>query len=174
MQWTEGTKAEYKVHLVQFFGWLSTSQYSHMILNNNQLTEAFEIDAFLAFLSQRKKIDKDTGESVNLALSSLSGGSFIIEYKGNLSRKKIEGPYVVEVCKGSVWVDGAVGGNLSRLINHSCDPNCVLHVEPFNKKAMIFAARTIVVGEELTLSYSKDELPFDCACQKCVESLQGK
>ena len=130
-------------------------------------------DVDSSHLLARFRCDDIQGEGVR-ALARIEGGSFIIEYKGNLSRKKIEGPYVVEVCKGSKWVDGAVGGNLSRLINHSCDPNCVLHIEPFNKKAMIFAARTIVVGEELTLNYSKDGLPFDCACQKCVESLQSQ
>jgi len=87
MQWTDETKSDYKLHLVQFFGWLSTSQYSHMILNNNELTETFEIDAFLAFLSQRKKIDKDTGQRVHLALSSLTKyGSALKYYLNKINR----------------------------------------------------------------------------------------
>ena len=101
--------------------------------------------------------------------SRIESGTFVIEYKGKRFRTRIEGPYVLEVRKGRLWLDGAVEGNENRFINHSCEPNCVLHIEPLNARAMIFAARMIEEGEELTLRYSKDELPFACVCRQCSQ-----
>lgn len=48
-------------------------------------------------------------------------------------------------------IDGAVGGNDSRFINHSCDPNC----EAVDEEGRIYieAIRTIHPGEELTYDY---------------------
>jgi SET domain-containing protein len=50
-----------------------------------------------------------------------------------------------------VVIDGAVGGNDSRFINHSCDPNC----ETVDDGGRIFVEtlRTIQPGEELTYDY---------------------
>ena len=49
-------------------------------------------------------------------------------------------------------VDAAVGGNASRYINHSCEPNCVAVIE--GGRVIIAAGRDIVAGEELTYDYS--------------------
>lgn len=51
----------------------------------------------------------------------------------------------------SIVIDGAVGGNDSRFINHSCDPNCEAYV--FDDRMYIYAMRDIVRGEELTFDY---------------------
>jgi SET domain-containing protein len=51
------------------------------------------------------------------------------------------------------WVrDAAVGGNLARFINHSCRPNCYVHI--VRHTIWIRAARAIEPGEELTYDYS--------------------
>lgn len=68
-------------------------------------------------------------------------------------------------------IDAAHGGNDSRFINHSCDPNC----EAIGEKSRIFieALRTIEPGEELTYDYSyerekgttaEDEKLYVCHC----------
>ncbi|HSU12805.1 SET domain-containing protein [Longimicrobium sp.] len=48
-------------------------------------------------------------------------------------------------------VDGGVGGNLSRFINHSCDPNCASVIE--DRRIYIDAIRDIQPGEELSFDY---------------------
>lgn len=73
-------------------------------------------------------------------------------------------------------VDGAVGGNESRFINHSCDPNCKAFIE--GDRIFIYAQRTIEPGEELSYDYGyerseamdeEDEARYVCRCgaKKC-------
>jgi SET domain-containing protein len=52
----------------------------------------------------------------------------------------------------SVVIDAAVGGNDTRFINHSCDPNCESDVE--RGRVFIDAIRDIRKGEELTYDYA--------------------
>jgi SET domain-containing protein len=48
-------------------------------------------------------------------------------------------------------IDGLVGGNSSRWINHSCDGNCEALEE--NGRIFIRARRAIAAGDELTYDY---------------------
>ena len=48
-------------------------------------------------------------------------------------------------------IDAGVGGNYTRYLNHSCDPNCEARVE--RDRIMIYARRPIRVGEEITVDY---------------------
>jgi uncharacterized protein len=68
-------------------------------------------------------------------------------------------------------VDGAVGGNASRFINHSCEPNCEAVIE--DGRIWIEADRTIPKGRELTYDYqyervsnddAADERKYPCHC----------
>jgi len=54
-------------------------------------------------------------------------------------------------------IDAAVGGNISRYINHSCAPNCVAWIE--RGRIWIDAERDIRKGEELSYDYEYDFLP---------------
>jgi SET domain-containing protein len=101
------------------------------------------------------------------------------------ARKKIE-TYAGELVKGNrkiyarlrqqegiaikiIWidedtaVDGAVGGNETAFINHSCDPNAYMRIVP-GQKVAIFARRDIRPGEELTIDYRDPEHPEVCHC----------
>ncbi len=49
-------------------------------------------------------------------------------------------------------VDGGVGGNASRWINHACKPNC--RAEETDGRIFIHAARDLQPGEELFYDYS--------------------
>jgi uncharacterized protein len=63
------------------------------------------------------------------------------------------------------WVvDGAVGGNGSQYINHSCEPN--IKVRRLGRHILYFSKRTIEAGEELTVDYefSADSKRVDCYC----------
>jgi SET domain-containing protein len=70
------------------------------------------------------------------------------------------------------WVrDAAAGGNLARFINHSCRPNCYIHI--VGDIIWIRAARNIRKGEELTYDYMTDgdgKIACDCrpGCQRLL------
>jgi hypothetical protein len=52
---------------------------------------------------------------------------------------------------GETCIDGAVGGNDSRFINHSCEPNCEAIQE--DDRIFVVALRSIAPGEELCYDY---------------------
>ena len=60
-------------------------------------------------------------------------------------------------------IDGAVGGNETAYMNHSCDPNAFIRVVP-GLKVAVFARRDIQPGEELTIDYRDPDHPKVCHC----------
>jgi len=48
-------------------------------------------------------------------------------------------------------IDAGVGGNYTRYLNHSCDPNCEVRVR--RGRILIYARRPIRAGEEITVDY---------------------
>jgi hypothetical protein len=68
-------------------------------------------------------------------------------------------------------LDGRTRGNVARLINHSCSPNC--RAETIRGKIWIIAATDIAAGEELTFDYgygySEWRLhPCRCGSKNCA------
>ncbi|KAL8135518.1 hypothetical protein AgCh_010239 [Apium graveolens] len=69
-------------------------------------------------------------------------------------------------------IDATVKGNIARLSNHSCMPNCfarILSVNGVDKKIVLFAKTDVFAGDELTLSYwfsegETDESKIPCFC----------
>lgn len=68
-------------------------------------------------------------------------------------------------------VDGGAGGNASRFINHSCEPNCEAVIK--DGRIWIEALHTIAKGRELTYDYQyervsdddeADERKYPCRC----------
>ena len=104
----------------------------------------------------------------------------IIDYAGekisNQESLKRERRYIR---RGQIWcfkltnrtvVDAGVGGNLARFINHSCRPNCYVHIQ--NHTIWIRAARTIRRGEELTYHYHTDgDGLIACRCRPDCQAL---
>ena len=77
-------------------------------------------------------------------------------------------------------IDGGVGGNASRFINHSCDPNCEVLID--EGRLLIEATRTIREGEEIVYQYMINRAPDDppdierifacrCGSEKCEGSM---
>jgi uncharacterized protein len=77
-------------------------------------------------------------------------------------------------------IDGGVGGNEARYINHGCDPNCASTAQ--NKRIYVEAIRTIQQGEELAYDYQIERDPEDpsnvdeifacrCGAAKCRGSM---
>lgn len=77
-------------------------------------------------------------------------------------------------------IDGNVGGNSSRWINHSCKPNCKARQEEIDgaQRVFIYAKRDIAAGEELFYDYGliiegkitkKLKRDYQCLCgaKKC-------
>ena len=62
-----------------------------------------------------------------------------------------------------IAIDGAVGGNETAFMNHSCDPNAFIRVVP-GQKVAVFARRDIQPGEELTIDYRDPNHPAVCRC----------
>ena len=103
------------------------------------------------------------------AASDLSAGITLIEYRGRrLTHAQANRAYGGEVDSGHTFlftlnekylIDGNVGGNVARWINHSCAPNCQAFVvensvgDPRRDRVVIDTKRAIRKGEELTYDY---------------------
>lgn len=97
------------------------------------------------------------------AIRRIRKGACIIEYIGEritpseadkrYDDNLAEHPYVLlfSLDKHTV-IDAGVGGNESRFINHSCQPNCETIIE--KRQVFIKSIRTISKGEELTYEYN--------------------
>ena len=97
----------------------------------------------------------------------------IVEYTGErISARESARREARQLKKGQIWcfgvtqrtsVDAAVGGNIARFINHSCQPNCYSNI--IEGRVWICAGRAIRRGEELTYRYYTEgwaEMPCRC------------
>jgi uncharacterized protein len=117
------------------------------------------------------------------ATRRIKKGTRIIEYTGErISNAEADRRYDEDKMKSHhtflftltrrMVVDAAVGGNESRFINHSCQPNCEAVIED-GRRIFIEALRDIPVGEELVYDYQyermddhtvDDERFYACRC----------
>jgi SET domain-containing protein len=116
------------------------------------------------------------------ALRRIRKGTTVIEYIGDRvtheeadSRYEDKDPYdshtFLFTVDSKTVIDGGVGGNEARYINHACDPNCESTM--FDRRVFIEAIRTIQKGDELSYDYQiqrdADDAPnvdevFACRC----------
>jgi len=121
------------------------------------------------------------------ARTDIPAGTRIIEYTGEkVSNAEADRRYddarmkrhhtFLFILNSRTVVDGAVGGNQARLINHSCDPNCEAIIE--GRHIWIDALKDIRRGDELTYdyryewmsNYTVDDLDFyrcECGVRRC-------
>ncbi|GLI65472.1 hypothetical protein VaNZ11_009009 [Volvox africanus] len=102
-------------------------------------------------------------------MEPLSKGAFIIEYAGEviderelgrrMDHARMNGEphfYIMELSAG-LYIDARRKGNIARLINSSCDPNCETQkwhdASTGEIRVGIFATRDIAPGEELVYDY---------------------
>lgn len=99
----------------------------------------------------------------------LAAGVSVVEYKGRrITHKQADRWYDAATQGGHTFlyalndryvIDGYVGGNAARWINHSCDPNCEALLDesddgdPTKDRILIESRRRIRNGEELTYDY---------------------
>ncbi|KAJ7872024.1 hypothetical protein B0H13DRAFT_2059634, partial [Mycena leptocephala] len=110
------------------------------------------------------------------AMEKISRGEMVIEYVGEVIRAQVaekrEKAYLFRIDEDLV-VDATKKGNLGRLINHSCDPNCTAKIITINgeKKIVIYAKQEIELGDEITYDYhfpfEQDKIPCLCGSAKC-------
>jgi SET domain-containing protein len=108
----------------------------------------------LAHFPARKKIESYTGELIR--------GERKIEARLRRLERAAKAIKIIRI-NDDTAVDGAVGGNETAFINHSCDPNAFMRIVPGDKVA-IFARRDIQPGEELTINYRDPYHPEVCRC----------
>ncbi|EXC04634.1 Histone-lysine N-methyltransferase [Morus notabilis] len=92
----------------------------------------------------------------------------------DMKGKDVHNFYMCEIRK-DFTIDATYKGNLSRFLNHSCDPNCVLEkwqVEG-ETRVGVFAARMIAVGEPLTYDYRFVQFGPEVRCHCGAPTCQG-
>ncbi|KAG8737652.1 histone methyltransferase set1 [Ceratobasidium sp. 414] len=119
------------------------------------------------------------------AAEAIPSGDMVIEYVGEVIRQQVAdkrekyyektgigSSYLFRVDDDSV-VDATKKGNLGRLINHCCTPNCTAKIITINgeKKIVIYAKTNIDVGDEITYDYhfplEDQKIPCLCGSAKC-------
>jgi SET domain-containing protein len=141
---------------------------------------AAKLAAKAALLIKVRK-SKVHGQGV-FALQRIRKGTRIVEYVGDrISHARANRRYddhdendnhtFLFAVDRNVVIDATVGGNDSRFINHSCDPNCESNIE--NRRVFVDAIRTIEPGAELNYDYQigreRDDPPnvdeiYACRC----------
>lgn len=104
------------------------------------------------------------------ALRKIRKGTTVTEYLGDrVSHEEADARYenkdphdnhtFLFTVDSKTVIDGGVGGNDARFINHGCDPNC--ESTTVNKRIFVEAIRTIQPGEELAYDYQIERDPED-------------
>jgi SET domain-containing protein len=123
------------------------------------------------------------------ALRRIRKGTTVMEYLGErVSHARADARYEHKDPKDNhtflftvdakTVIDGGVGGNDARYINHGCDPNC--ESTSMQRRIFIEAIRTIQPGEELAYDYQIQRDPDDApdvdevfACRCGAASCRG-
>jgi len=74
------------------------------------------------------------------------------------------------------YIDASVGGNETQYINHSCEPNADVLV--IDGHIIVFAAREILPGEEVTVDYlnsfDQDQTLCQCRTPSCRNNAKSR
>ncbi|KAL5730979.1 Histone-lysine N-methyltransferase atxr2 [Ranunculus cassubicifolius] len=137
--------------------------YGHIIgmfeLNNLDLVVASPVEDYFLYIEDLQEEQKEHAEKATRPYLDALGDEY------------------------SICCDGSAFFPLHSCLNHSCDPNAKAFKrdEDRDGQAIISAIRPIQKGEEITISYIDEDLPwkerqalladygFKCKCSKCLE-----
>ena len=145
----------------------------------NKNFESKNYVSFQPFKSQEKGYGLKTTHNIKAK-------TFIIEYVGEVIgikkynkrnkryfKKALKHSYFMSL-PNDLFIDATKKGNISRFLNHSCDPNCQAQKWIVNGELRIgiFSIRDINANEELTFNYNyknfdKQQQKCFCGCNSC-------